>query len=276
MAKKPGKKLHDVDLDQSIQVALDAAEASMDVTAEFDKISAQFTDTTANVKQLQKTARNGIIAAGGIAVIAVLLMGAIWQRSSTGLERLAATNTELLSMLTENISSFDEKAKSIQDGGAQLVDLETKVEGLGTNVQGILESTMVIPELRSSVAQVTIEMTDLDTQSAAALRDEQLVTNLGDRISTLNGELAMTVSVSLQDNMNEQMEDYRTLVSDVSKALESIDSGAGSEAIAAIQRKMDAKVNDLNMRIKQMKKDQKARPKKSKKSTVQPDIIKYP
>jgi len=39
---------------------------------------------------------------------------------------------------------------------------------------------------------------------------------------------------------------------------------------------MDAKVNDLNMRINQMKKVRAAAPKKRVKAAPQPDIIKFP
>lgn len=276
MAKKTGKNSHAVDLDQSIQVALDAAEASMDVTAEFDKISAQFSDTITSAKQLQKTARNGIIAAGGIALVTVLVMAAIWQRSSSGLERLAATNTELLSMLTENVAGFEEKAKSIQDVGEQLVALEAQVESLNAKVEDIVESTMAIGPLRASVAQMTIDMTELDTESAANLRTEQLVSNVGDRVATLNGELAMTVSMSLQDTLTAQMEEYKTLVTDVSKALENVKTGTGSEDMAVLQKKMDAKVKDLNMRINQMKKTTSISSKKRKAPAPQADIIKFP
>lgn len=276
MAKKPGKKSHAVDLDQSIQVALDAAEASMDVTAEFDKVSKQFGSTTASVQKLQKASRNGIIIAGCIAVLTVAIMGAIWQRSSTGLQRLAATNTELLSMLTENVSSFEEKVSLIQEFEAKVGTLTSDVNALKERTEEISVSAAEIAPLRASVAQMTIDMTGLVTEEAASLRNEDLVSNVGDRIATLNGELAMTVSLALQDTLTAQMEDYQILVKDVSKALDAVSAGPGSEAVAALQKKMDAKVNDLNMRINQMKKVRAAAPKKRVKAAPQPDIIKFP
>ncbi len=276
MAKKPGKKSDALDLDQSIQVALDAAEASMDVTAEFDKVSKQFGSTTASVHKLQKTSRNGIIAAACIAILSVALMGAIWQRSSSGLQRLAATNTELLSMLTENVSSFEEKVKLIEEFGGKVGTLSADVEALKESVADISASTSEIGMLRASVAQMTIDMTGLVTEEAANLRNEDLVNNVGDRIATLNGELAMTVSLGMQDTLTAQMEDYQSLVKEVSKALEAVSSGPGSDAVAALQKKMDAKVKDLNMRINQMKKVRAKAPVKRAKAAPQPDIIKYP
>jgi hypothetical protein len=276
MAKKPGKKSHALDLDQSIQVALDAAEASMDVTTEFGKVSKQFESTTASVQKLQKISRNGIIAAACIAILSIALMGAIWQRSSAGLQRLAAMNTELLSMLTENVSSLEKKVKLIEEFGDKMGTLSAEMKTLKESTADISASTSEIGMLRASVAQMTIDMTGLVTEEAANLRSEELVSNVGDRIATLNGELAMTVSLGMQDTLTAQMEDYQSLVKDVSKALDAVNSGPGSDSVAALQKKMDVKVNDLNMRINQLKKARAKAPTKRARAAQQPDVIKYP
>jgi hypothetical protein len=46
MTSRSQKTEDRLDLYESIQIALDAAEASMDVTAEFERISSQFSETS--------------------------------------------------------------------------------------------------------------------------------------------------------------------------------------------------------------------------------------
>ena len=129
MAARSPKFADSPDLDQSIQIALDAAEASMDVTAEFERISAQFEKTVSAAQRLEKMSRIALMVGGGVAVFAVLLMGMIWQRSSSGLERLSATNTELLTILAENVSTMDEKLAPIVAIDSQMAQLRAASSG---------------------------------------------------------------------------------------------------------------------------------------------------
>jgi len=124
------KTVDSPDLDQSIQIALDAAEASMDVTAEFERISAQFEQTVNAAQRLEKMSRIALFVGGGVAVLAILLMAMIWQRSSSGLERLSATNTELLSILAENVANMDEKLAPIVALNSQMEQLRNELASL--------------------------------------------------------------------------------------------------------------------------------------------------
>lgn len=275
MAKKPQKTLQTVDLDQSIQIALDAADASMDVTAEFERISSQFEDASSKVEALVKTGRIGIIAAGCIAFFAILIMGVIWQRSSSGLERLTATNSQLLSMLTENVAGFDEKVAEVATLSEQLDVMRADTAALSEKINEIAVLAEQISDLRSNMAMMSVSLADFETSELAEQRTEQLTGVLGDRIATLNGELAMNVSVTLQETMKTQMETYTTFFESISEAAGSSGNEASTAALEALQKNVEAQMNDMSMRINQMRKTTRSSA-SAKRSAPEPDVIKFP
>ncbi|MEN8896527.1 MAG: hypothetical protein ABF248_10635 [Yoonia sp.] len=275
MATTPLKKAQTADLDQSIQIALDAADASMDVTAEFERISAQFADTAAKADRLEKISRIGLIAAGSIAALAVVIMGMVWQRSSSGLERLAATNTQLLTILTENVTAFEQRMAPLAIMEKKVAGLSETLTGIQTNLEAISADASQISDLRANVAQIIVDMPALETQEAAQLRAETINTATADRIATLNGELAMSVSVATQDALAVQLDAYKSLAADISEAVGAMDTDAGSAAAAELQAKLDARINEMNMRLNRVV-EANTTATRRREATPQADIIKYP
>jgi type IV secretory pathway VirB2 component (pilin) len=272
MAQRPTKSADSPSLEQSIQIALDAAEASMDVTAEFERISTQFGETSKATQRLEKMSRAGLMLASGIAILAVLIMGVVWQRSSSGLERLAATNTELLDVLVENISNMDQKFEPILALDAQMLRLSEDFLVLSNASQ----SSDSITALQGELASMREILITLDTLEMAQARTEAMQEVLGDRIATLNGELAMNVSASMQDMLSSQSEAYATLAENFSTAVDTISNTTNTEELAKIQEQMDARVAALNELIKdaQTTSSDQNRPRASPQQ--EPDIIKFP
>ena len=275
MATTPLKKAQTADLDQSIQIALDAADASMDVTAEFERISAQFADTAAKTERLERISRISVIAAGSIAAAAVILMGMIWQRSSTGLERLAATNTQLLTILTENVTAFEERMAPIAVMEKKVSGLSETLASIETSLEAIASDASQIGDLRANVAQIIVDMPALETQETAQLRAETINAATADRIATLNGELAMSVSVATQDALAVQLDAYKALAADISEAVGAMDTDGGTAAAAELQEKLDARINEMNMRLNRVVEANTATTRR-RAAPPQADIIKYP
>ena len=187
MAARSPKFADSPDLDQSIQIALDAAEASMDVTAEFERISAQFEQTVSAAQRLEKMSRIALMVGGGVAVFAVLLMGMIWQRSSSGLERLSATNTELLTILAENVSTMDEKLAPIVAIDSQMAQLRGELTSLNESVSAVAQALDDTSAFKADLTAMTEMLSALDTLENAQMRSDAVQQEIGDRIATLNG-----------------------------------------------------------------------------------------
>ena len=275
MATTPLKKAQTADLDQSIQIALDAADASMDVTAEFERISAQFAETATKAERLEKISRISLIAAGSIAVLAVVIMGMVWQRSSSGLQRLAATNTQLLTILTENVTAFEERMAPLAVMDKKVAGLSETLAGIQTSLETISVDASQMTDLRANVAQIILDLPGLETQEAAQIRAETINNTTADRIATLNGELAMSVSVATQDALAVQLDAYKALAADISEAVGAMDTSGGSAAAAELQEKLDARINEMNMRLNRVV-EANTTATRRRAAPPQADVIKYP
>ena len=275
MATTPLKKAQTADLDQSIQIALDAADASMDVTAEFERISAQFAETATKAERLEKISRISLIAAGSIAVLAVVIMGMVWQRSSSGLQRLAATNTQLLTILTENVTAFEERMAPLAVMDKKVAGLSETLTGIQTSLETISVDASQMTDLRANVAQIILDLPGLETQEAAQIRAETINNTTADRIATLNGELAMRVSVATQDALAVQLDAYKALAADISEAVGAMDTSGGSAAAAELQEKLDARINEMNMRLNRVV-EANTTATRRRAAPPQADVIKYP
>ena len=210
--------------------------------------------------------------ASGIAILAVLIMGVVWQRSSSGLDRLAATNTELLDVLVENISNMDQKLAPILALDDQMLRLSE--DFLALSNASISSDSMI--DLQGEVTSMREMLITFDTLEMAQARTEAMQEVLGDRIATLNGELAMNVTASMQDILSSQSEAYATLAENFSTAVETISNTTNTEELDEIQEQMDARIADLNELIEEVQtpRPSPSRPRASPQQ--EPDIIKFP
>lgn len=273
MAPRSPKTENRPDLDESIQIALDAAESSMDVTAEFERISAQFMDTSKKTKQLEKISRTGLIVGCAVAVISVMTMGLIWQRSSSGLERLAATNTELLVILTENVSTMDQTFAPVM---IVMERLNQDFAKLQADVTAVSEKFSLLEQVKADILSVSEAVELLDSLEEAQTRSEAIKTEIGDRIATLNGELALNVSTAVQDTLSGQADAYNKLINEMSTVLNELGTSGNSQDLLRIQASMNGRFQELNEKIAKIKISAPTARAPRQQPKKKPDIIKFP
>jgi len=277
MATRPVKKPKTPDLDESIQIALDAADASMDVTAEFERISSQFSATAESAERLAKTSRIALASGLGVAVLAVAIMGFVWQRSSSGLERLTATNTELLTILAENVDDLGSGIQTVVDLSQKSDDANALMVEMKTELDGLTVALAQVEDIQVQLAQLSEGLAQIETGDMAAERTEAQTAALGDRIGTLNGELAMNVSSNLRDALTEQTGEYRNVISDLSEAMMTASPGGlDSSAVSELEASIESRLNGLHMRLNQITKSVSQAPKQRKQPSPTADVIKFP
>ncbi|MGB0169629.1 MAG: hypothetical protein ACPF9G_10110, partial [Paracoccaceae bacterium] len=96
------------DVEKSIQIALDAADAAMDVTSEYAKVAQQIKRSTAKLANIEKLGRIAVILGFVSGIGAAALCIVIFLQSSSQLKLLSQTNTELLTVFIENVDSLNE------------------------------------------------------------------------------------------------------------------------------------------------------------------------
>lgn len=276
MAARSPKTSDSPDLDQSIQIALDAAEASMDVTAEFERISAQFDQTANAVQRLEKMSRTALMSAGGIAMLSILLMAAIWQRSSSGLETLTATNTELLGILAESVATMDEKLVPIVSLDAQVAQLRDELAALNEKMAVAAQALDESLNLKTEFSVVGEKLSSLDTLENAQLRTDAMGQEIGDRIATLNGELAMNVSTVVRDTMAAQSKAFTDVITDLSKIANASGNNIGAQELAKIKEQTEARLQEIAQRINRLEGASSGQRSAQPQPSQEPDIIKFP
>ena len=276
MAARSPKFADSPDLDQSIQIALDAAEASMDVTAEFERISAQFEQTVSAAQRLEKMSRIALMVGGGVAVFAVLLMGMIWQRSSSGLERLSATNTELLTILAENVSTMDEKLAPIVAIDSQMAQLRGELTSLNESVSAVAQALDDTSAFKADLTAMTEILSALDTVENAQMRSDAVQQEIGDRIATLNGELAVNVSTVMRDTFAAQSDAFAEMITSMSQAADATGNSANAEEFVKIKEQMETRLQEIAQRVNRLQAGSSAATGTQSPSRQDPDIIKFP
>ena len=112
------------DVEKSIQIALDAADAAMDVTSEYAKVAQQIKRSTSSLSNIEKLGRIGVII-GFVTGISVAVLSIImFFQANSKLKLLMRTNTELLTVFVENVDMFNENLAKLEPALNDMDELE--------------------------------------------------------------------------------------------------------------------------------------------------------
>ena len=100
---------------ESIKIALDAADAATDVTSEFNKVKRDNKKLEASVKNVHRY--TVIIFASSMlaAVAALLFAGLIYFRTMSELDTMTTTSREALVLFAENVEGVNESLENMKD-----------------------------------------------------------------------------------------------------------------------------------------------------------------
>jgi len=296
MPAKTTAKAKPQDLETVVQIALDAADAAMDVTSEFARISTEFQKAKNTFGRLEKTVKITALAVGGLLFVGVLLVGLLLARTADKMNVLTATNTELLTVFTENISMMNDGVGSLQGPFSQLASLQEHLETMAPKIAEISAASGTVTEKMSGMDQAfeEIKLAQSDQASAVTAQiDTSLTTNLAgiidqldERISMLNGELAMATT----DNIDSALKEQAMLFSEVTTEFMAVireglnqddpEAERKMQALMDTQSKLEERIGELNMRL--LKASQRPKPKaeavKRQAAARAPsqDVIKFP
>ena len=296
MPAKTTAKAKPQDLETVVQIALDAADAAMDVTSEFARISTEFQKAKNTFGRLEKTVKITALAVGGLLFVGVLLVGLLLARTADKMNVLTATNTELLTVFTENISLMNDGVGSLQGPFSQLTKLQEHLEQMAPKIAEISAASDTVTDKMMGMDQAFEEIKLAQSDQAAGLAvqiDTSLTSNLAgivdrldERISMLNGELAMATT----DNIDSALKEQAMLFSEVTTEFMAVireglnqddpESERKMQALMDTQSKLEERIGELNMRL--LKASQRPKPKaeavKRQAAARAPsqDVIKFP
>ena len=267
------------DVEKSIQIALDAADAAMDVTSEYAKVAQQIKRSTAKLANIEKLGRIAVILVFVSGIGAAALCIVIFLQSSSQLKLLSQTNTELLTVFIENVDSLNEDVAKLTPALDQINNLTKVVETASAGLVKIGEKS----DMMSEEVRVAIEkMNTIEPSVMAQLTEQQ------EKNAVLNSELTLSFAEMTNEEFKAQNMIMGNFTRSVIDALQTIsDASAGMkeqrdalQALQEVNAELSARVATLDQKLSSAKKEaaqaRKARAQAVAKPKPEGDIIKFP
>ena len=274
------------DVEKSIQIALDAADAAMDVTSEYAKVAQQIKRSTAKLANIEKLGRIAVILGFVSGIGAAALCIVIFLQSSSQLKLLSQTNTELLTVFIENVDSLNEDVAKLTPALDEINNLTNVVETASAGLAKIGEKSDMLSEksdITSEEVRNAIEqMNMIEPLVKAQLAEQQ------EKSAILNSELTLSFAEMTNEEFKAQNMIMGNFTRSVIEALQTIsDASAGikeqRDALQALQEvnaELSARVATLDQKLSSAKKEaaqaRKARAQAVAAPKPEGDIIKFP
>ena len=110
-------------MQESIKIALDAADAATDVTSEYKRMKTEYLKAEQKVKEIHKYTTVIFSASIGTAIVAILLTGLLYFKSLSELEDMTNTSREALVVFAENVESVNKAVDNINQSLEKHSDL---------------------------------------------------------------------------------------------------------------------------------------------------------
>jgi len=274
------------DVEKSIQIALDAADAAMDVTSEYAKVAQQIKRSTAKLANIEKLCRIAVILGFVSGIGAAALCIVIFLQSSSQLKLLSQTNTELLTVFIENVDSLNEDVAKLTPALDEINNLTNVVETASAGLATIGEKSDMLSEksdtMSEEVRNAIEKMNMIEPLVKAQLAEQQ------EKSAILNSELTLSFAEMTNEEFKAQNMIMGNFTRSVIEALQTIsDASAGikeqRDAIQALQEvnaELSARVAKLDQKLSSAKKEaaqaRKARARAVAAPKPEGDIIKFP
>ena len=267
------------DVEKSIQIALDAADAAMDVTSEYAKVAQQIKRSTSSLSNIEKLGRIGVII-GFVTGISVAVLSIImFLQANSKLKLLMQTNTELLTVFVENVDMFNENLAKLDPALNDIDELALAVKKASNDINALGDkSDMVSQEMRVAIERVN--------EIVPAVQGQ--MQEMQEQTSIMNSELTLTLADMTNEEFKAQNMIMGNFTRSVIEALQNIsdtsvgvkEQRASVESLQEVNAELSARIARLDQRLEAAKKEAaraRASSSKRKKTSAQTgDIIKFP
>ena len=224
---------------ESIKLALDAADAATDVTSEYSQVKREHKKLEKKVSQIHRYTTITFVSAISAAVIALAFSATLYFKSISELKLMTTTNRQGLIVFSENIETLNNVLAELK------VSLSKQEELIRLN----RESTLQIGELKKVMAE----------GSASIVAQLQKTGDGIDASTTALGESLKTAVISQNKSMTNSFKVTLTsLESSVLKSVAAIDKKIASnkalQSVAVSQAKTKKEIESLKTQTKEIRK----------------------
>ena len=224
---------------ESIKLALDAADAATDVTSEYSQVKRDHKKLEKKVSQIHRYTTITFLSAISAAVIALAFSATLYFKSISELKLMTTTNRQGLIVFSENIETLNNVLAELK------VSLSKQEELIKLN----RESVSQIGELKKVMAE----------GSASIVAQLQKTGDGIDASTTALGESLKTAVISQNKSMTNSFKVTLTsLESSVLKSVAAIDKKIASnkavQSVAVSQTKTKKEIESLKLQTKEIRK----------------------
>ena len=223
---------------ESIKLALDAADAATDVTSEYSQVKREHKKLESKVSQIHRYTTITFVSAISAAVIALAFSATLYFKSISELKLMTSTNRQGLIVFSENIEQLNSVLAELQ------ISLSKQEELVKLN----RESTSQISELKSVMA-------DGSANIVAQLQ------KTGDGMSgstvALGDDLKKALAAHNKKLTNDNKVHLTSLQSSIMKSIEAINKKTASntalQSVASSQAKTKKEIEALKLQTKEIR-----------------------
>ncbi len=201
------------DIQDSINIALDAADAATDVTAEYSKIKRESKVLEANVKQIHKSTTIIFYSAMITTLVATVFAGLIYFRTMSDLNSITTTSREALVVFAENVNEVNSTLTSLKAAMETQQALVSQNQVLISELQGLNDSISMTRDAIVTKMQETSDKVNASNKTLTEAVSKGLAKELGSQNRKIGSQLNQIESNTMEaiTAMSTNMDDGRKL-----------------------------------------------------------------
>tara|TARA_X000000950_G_scaffold284870_1_gene389029 strand:- start:7934 stop:8659 length:726 start_codon:yes stop_codon:yes gene_type:complete len=215
-------------MQESIKIALDAADAATDVTSEYKRMKNEYIKAEQKVKEIHKYTTIIFSTAIATAIIAILLTGLLYFKSLSELENMTNTSREALVVFAENVEAVNVAVKNMNESLERHTDLvntnaeiKDKLFQLGQAINKNDDKLMI---------SLSKEISNLSKMVSSALKEEslKLTQNINENEVVTSAKVSKAIDKLIEDNKKnsnlKMLKELSNSTSSLTAALKTISS----------------------------------------------------
>tara|TARA_B100000989_G_scaffold298307_1_gene286998 strand:- start:604 stop:1329 length:726 start_codon:yes stop_codon:yes gene_type:complete len=215
-------------MQESIKIALDAADAATDVTSEYKRMKNEYIKAEQKVKEIHKYTTIIFSTAIGTAIIAIILTGLLYFKSLSELENMTNTSREALVVFAENVEAVNIAVKNMNKS------LEKHSDLVNTNAE-IKDKLFQLGEAINEndgklMISLSKEISNLSKTVSSALKEEsqKLTQNINENEVVTSAKVSKAIDKLINDNKKnsnlKMLKELSNSTSSLTAALKTISS----------------------------------------------------
>jgi len=226
-------------MQESIKIALDAADAATDVTSEYKRIKNEYLKAEQKVKEIHKYTTIVFSSSIATAIIAIILTGLLYFKSLSELEEMTSTSKEALVVFAENVENVNKAVDDMNSSLSKHTDLVNANEQIQIALDNL--SNAIKSNDKNLMVNLSKEISNLSNGLSKSIKEES--NKLGKSIAENNVVTSASFNKEFKKLMQESKKSQNTkLLKELSNSTSSLN--AALEAISSQNKMLVKEIRD--------------------------------